>query len=132
MKKFSPGTKLCPSSTSHEGALLLGVVQGDQTVALLNTDLTVDASFVAKAEAEGFPEKRFRFAGKCVKSGCKQWTGTKCGVIKEFSEYNPHLDNMEFPLPDCIIRNRCRWFSQEGNKACIICPYVITDNLLQS
>ena len=129
MKTETSENKLCPSSTAHEGAVLLGVVQGDHTVALLNAGLLADASFIAKVEEEGHPEKRFRFADKCVKSGCKQWTGTKCGVIKELAEYNPHLDGMDHSIPECIIRHRCRWFSQEGNKACMICPYVITDNL---
>lgn len=123
--------KLCPSSTCHEGAIILGVVQGDQKVALLNAGLVADVSFVEKANEIGRPEKRFRFADKCIQCGCKQWTGKECGVIKEFSDANQHLTIDNYELPHCVIRTQCRWYSQEGAKACIICPYVVTDNLDQ-
>ena len=122
--------KMCPSTTCHDGAILLGIVQPDETVALLNAGLVVDSQFVTKAQEAGRPEQRFRFAGKCIQHGCKQWTGTECGVIKEYAEANDHVTGHEVPLPHCIIRVRCRWYSQEGGKACMICPYVITDNLM--
>lgn len=122
--------KMCPSTKCYEGAILLGVVQSNETVALLNAGLVVDTQFVAKAQEAGRPEQRFRFAGKCIQHGCKQWTGAECGVIKEFSEANHHVTASEDALPACIIRARCRWYSQEGGKACMICPYVITDNLV--
>jgi hypothetical protein len=122
--------KMCPSTTCHEGAILLGVVQSNETVALLDTGYIVDSQFVAKAQETGRPEQRFRFAGKCIQHGCKQWTGKQCGVIKEYADVNDHVTGNEVALPDCIIRERCRWYSQEGGKACMICPYVITDNLV--
>jgi hypothetical protein len=109
--------------------MILGAVQSDDTVALLNAGLIVDAQFMERATEIGRPEKRFRFAGKCIKGGCRQWTGHECGVIKEYSEVNDHLVADELPLPACIIREKCRWFGQEGGKACMICPYVVTDNL---
>jgi hypothetical protein len=31
-------------------------------------------------------------------------------------------------LPDCSIRTTCRWFGQIGEKACTVCPLVMTDN----
>jgi hypothetical protein len=31
-------------------------------------------------------------------------------------------------LPACGIRERCRWFAQEGSAACAVCPLVRTDN----
>ncbi|MFZ1527573.1 MAG: hypothetical protein WAT19_02405 [Ferruginibacter sp.] len=121
--------KLCPSTTCHEGAVILGVVQGNETVALLNAGLIADQDFVKKVKEQGSPEKRFRFADTCRKCGCRQWTGSECGVIKEFSEANIHLNGNEHELPNCIIRPRCRWYSQEGANACQICPFVITDNI---
>lgn len=121
--------KLCPSSTCKEGALILGVVQGNKTVALLNAGLIADQSFVEKAKELGRPEKRFRFANQCIQCGCKQWTGKECGVAKEFSEANNHVPDDNENLPDCMIRQQCRWYSQEGGRACRICPFVITDNL---
>ena len=118
--------KMCPSATCHSGALLLGVVQGDNTVALLPEPMTVTDEFVERAFAAGEPEKRLRFAGKCAKGGCSQWNGTRCGVIDTALNYmHAAIDNT--PLPDCAIRPQCRWYSQTGADACKVCPYVVTD-----
>lgn len=118
--------KLCPSSTCHDGALLLGVVQGDQKVALLNPAIPINNEFIDRVNNAGSPENRFRFAGKCAKSGCGQWTGKSCGIMNELSAANPALEVNGQTLPECSIRNQCRWYSQEGAKACFICPFVIT------
>lgn len=122
----STENKICPSATCHPGSLLLGVVQSDRKVALLSTPMLVTEDFVDKAFKAGDPEKRLRFAGKCARSGCSQWTGSRCGVIDEAMKV------MEFAiddsaLPQCNIRADCRWFSQNGADACKVCPYVITD-----
>lgn len=120
--------KLCPSSTATEGALLLGLVQGDKSVALLQTPLPIDQAFIDKAKPLGSLEKRFRFANKCIKSGCKQWTGSRCGVIQTLAEINKNIV-MENDLKPCLIRPRCRWFSEEGKSACTICTFVVTNNM---
>lgn len=127
--KTEADNKTCPSSTCKEGALLLGVVQGDNTVALLTgTPLTVDKAFAEKLKEEGDAEKRFRFANKCVQTGCKQWTGDSCGVISRLHEMNERIE-ADAQLRLCNIRPTCRWFAQEGGSACTICTYVVTNNL---
>lgn len=110
-------------------ALLLGVVHGDQKVAMLNAPLKVDQDFMHAALEIGHPEKRFRFAHKCVEGACAQWNGKQCGVIHSIALLNEHLNSEENNLPQCIIRKTCRWFHQEGSKACTICPYVVTDQM---
>lgn len=122
-----PDNKLCPSATCHPDAMLLGVVQGDQTVTLLPEPIKITQEFIDIATANGEPEKNFRFAGKCAKGGCNQWTGTSCGVMDRLSAINEKLEAEIAGLPECSIRSQCRWFSQEGKKACIICPYVVTN-----
>ena len=121
-------TKICPSSNAREGNYLIGVVAADHTVTMLSTPIRIDANFVAKAPLTGTPEKRFRFAGKCVQHGCKQWDGTKCGVIALVSEMNRHIEAAG-SLKPCQIRTKCRWFSQEGAKACELCTFVVTDSV---
>ena len=118
--------KLCPSSTCHKGALLLGVVRSDRKVAMLNPPIPVNDEFVETVNAAGDPEARFRFAGKCAKGGCSQWTGTSCGVMDRLSSLNPAIETTGVQLPECAIRPDCRWYEQDGAKACMICPYVIT------
>src|SRR6478609_388944 len=104
-------SNLCPSSVGAKGAWLLGLVQGDNTVALLQNPLEIDQAFIDTAKESGPLEKRFRFANKCVKSGCRQWTGSRCGVIDVLVEANPNLETYN-TLKPCAIRNQCRWYSQ--------------------
>src|SRR6185503_9785891 len=93
---------LCPSATCEEGALLLGVVQHEGTVAFFPEKMPVDREFVAIANEGTAPEKRFRFAGRCLKSCCKQWTGTRCGVIDNLMQQAPVDETVD--LPECSIR----------------------------
>lgn len=118
--------KLCPSHTCEKGAILLGVVMRDGQVAFSSDRIIVNEEFVQVARAGRAPEKRFRFGGQCVQSGCKQWTGTRCGVIDKITD-SVEINVGNSNLPECSIRSGCRWFYQSGDKACAICPEVITD-----
>ena len=120
--------KLCPSASCSKGASLLGVVKNNHTVALLDVPVKIDDEFIKNAHGSGRPERRLRFTDKCIKSGCGQWTGSSCGVMDELASSNPHIKNDDEPLPPCFIRRTCRWFSQEGGKACKICLFVVTES----
>lgn len=120
--------KSCPSATCSKGASLLGVVNDDHTVTLLDVPLKVDDEFIKKSHEFGQPERRLRFTDKCVKSGCGQWTGHSCGVMDELADLNGHIKDDDEPLPPCFIRRTCRWFSQEGGRACKICLFVVTES----
>ena len=86
----------------------------------------VDDFFVTLAHEGRTPEKRFRFADTCVKSGCQQWGNSRCGVIDRMLDANPGFVATG-ALPACSIRSDCRWHLQWGARACAICPLVITD-----
>ena len=76
----------------------------------------------------GAPEKRFRFSNTCAKNGCTHWTGSKCGLIRALLDESDEFKKEELvKLPRCSIRPQCRWFRQEGARACAICPMIITD-----
>lgn len=118
--------KLCPSHTCEPGAILLGIVMRDGRVAFSSDRMIVNQEFVQIAREGRTPEKRFRFGGRCVQSGCRQWTGERCGVIDSITEA-VDIDVESAALPECSIRSECRWFYQSGAEACAICPEVITD-----
>ncbi len=122
--------KSCPSSTAEDGAILLGVVNEDGTVGYISTPVTIDDAFIQEASQHGNPEHQFRFSNACVEAGCRQWQTGKCGVIKNIMESNADVE-LEPRLPECSIRTSCRWFHQEGPKACSFCPYIITNMLEQ-
>lgn len=128
MADAGPGPVLCPSSRCTDGALLLGVVRRDGTVAFTPTPLRIDARFVEKAHEGRTPEARFRFAGPCQRARCQQWTGERCGVIDLVLDRAREAGVAGAPaLPDCAIRPRCRWFGQQGADACLVCPLVVTE-----
>lgn len=117
---------LCPSARCKTGAELLGVRQDGGTVAILPQTLPVDETFVQKVAEYASPEQAFRFTNKCVEGACSQWTGKTCGVIEKLVIYLDGVPAKE-ELPRCPIRKDCRWFHQQGNAACKICVFVITE-----
>ncbi|MEN9612637.1 MAG: hypothetical protein RLZZ628_3451 [Bacteroidota bacterium] len=120
---MSPQGLLCPSAPLYEGARLLGVVNQTGTVDLLTTPLELDDDFIFAALQGRSPEKRFRFVHKCVKSACEKWDGHACGVAKTVLEKIEPQDWIS-TLPECGIRSQCRWYVQEGENACRVCPLV--------
>lgn len=120
---------LCPSARCKPGALLLGIVGADGVVALTGEELVVDDEFVRTAHAGRAPEKRFRFADACARSGCLHWTKGVCGLIDEVLERTPVADDAP-ALAACVIRSRCRWYAQRGAAACAACVFVITDLMM--
>ena len=113
----------CPSARAEPGNLLYGRVR-DGRVERLGTPVPVDQAFVDAVAANGPPEQRFRFAGKCLEGGCAQWQSGGCGVIERVLRERPVEAG---GLPRCFIRASCRWFAQQGGAACAACDLVITD-----
>jgi hypothetical protein len=124
-----PAGRLCPSARCEPEAILLGVVTPDGRVGYLRPELRVDAEFVAVAQTAREPEKRFRFAQPCVEGRCAHWTGSRCGVIQNVldSGEGRAAAGESRPLPRCSIRPRCRWFAEQGTRACMVCPLVVTE-----
>ncbi len=114
---------LCPSAPMYEGSKLIGIVNEQGEVNVLPEPLEITEAFVDAALKGRLPEQRFRFANKCVKSGCAQWTGDSCSVIKRFLA-DIDAKNLKSELPECAIRPNCRWFNQEGESACKACPLI--------
>ncbi len=120
----SAKNKTCPSSMGQVGANLLGMVNANGTVGFFKEPIEVTQKFIDDAGDFENLERRFRFSNKCVQSGCKQWTGKECGVIKAVLALNSNPAKKD--LPACSIRSTCRWYYQEGAKACKGCRYVVT------
>jgi hypothetical protein len=120
-------SKTCPSSRCEEGALLLGTVRGDGTIAFAAEPRVVSRTFVEAAQAAGEPEKRFRFAGTCVSQKCGQWADGKCGVPGAVAKLLADFADERRAPEHCAIRPTCRWFAQDSYAACTLCPLVTTE-----
>jgi hypothetical protein len=122
---------LCPSARCRDGAILLGIVLPNGRVAFAEGRPVVDREFVDIATSDGrrAPERRFRFSSPCAQGGCRQWTGTQCGVIAAaMAETDAHrADVTTGELPPCGIRDDCRWFLQAGADACAVCELIVTE-----
>ncbi|MFD2573216.1 hypothetical protein ACFSUS_21415 [Spirosoma soli] len=116
---------LCPSSIAKPGADLFGVVDDTGHVEYLEQPVTVDETFVDAARQGRAPEERFRFASNCIKKGCMQWDANSagCGLVGKIVEVMNQ--KAEQALPACPIRQRCRWYHQQGALACANCDEVV-------
>jgi hypothetical protein len=131
MSQIDPPAILCPSARMKEGAILVGIVLANGQVAFSADRLVVNRDFVENARQGRSPEKRFRFGDMCVKSGCRQWTGERCGVVDQVLAAVP-AGERHAALPQCSIRAQCRWYAQSGADACHVCPLIVTDCLEES
>ncbi|MES2518335.1 MAG: hypothetical protein V4585_09525 [Bacteroidota bacterium] len=119
---------LCPSSKAETGAILLGVITPQEQVAMFSEQVVINQEFIDSVSSEKSAESQFRFANRCVKSGCQQWASGRCGVIDAVMKVNPDLHVQATNLPTCSIRLQCRWHQQVGANACVVCPFIITDS----
>ena len=74
---MSKGPTLCPSACCEEGAILVGIILPNGSVAFASDRIEVDKEFVDIARKGRTPEKRFRFGNRCVENACKQWAGRR-------------------------------------------------------
>ena len=73
-------------------------------VAFVSPPFLVDEEFLARSlEFDASPESRFRFATTCVEERCRQWTGTRCGVIDDVLNVAVPTRRVEQELPRCEI-----------------------------
>jgi hypothetical protein len=119
---------LCPSSQPGvSGARVLGVVKhtaDGNEVAYLDQFLAATPEVLALA-APASPTEVFRLAATCQTSRCPHFDGTNCGLAARIVHILPAVVD---ELPKCQIRAECRWFRQEGARACRRCPQISTVN----
>ena len=125
-KKILRKRLLCPSAPAKEGAILLGVVQPDGSVAFIKDRIEVTHEFLDIAAKDRTLENRFRFSSPCIGSACMQWANGGCGIPERLAALIPVPETTDVILPNCSIRAQCRWFHQKGPDACRRCPLVVT------
>lgn len=126
-----PGARMCPSTAAENATVLLGMITMSGRVAYLTP--AVPAAPLIESDDDGIQplETRYRFAGPCVESGCGFWTGEQCGLGARLADSYAKVNaaNQDPPhLPRCAIRSRCRWYAEQGSRACAACPLVVTDS----
>lgn len=127
--QIAPQGKTCPSAAAEPGSVLLGIVAGKGQLAYLHPNVPVTHGLLVTLNDSGVPvENRMRFAGPCMEHCCVQWTEKagvgRCGLI-DYAVDTLHITSGPEALPQCGIRQSCRWFAQYNRLACAACPEVI-------
>ena len=118
----------CPSSTPDAAhSEVFGIVEGTAIapeVTYLEHPFPVTQDLLAMA-APVEPTEVFRFVGVCAKHRCQQFGKGHCQLAKRIVAGLPAVIQN---LPNCAIRQRCRWWYQEGSAACLRCPQIVRTN----
>ncbi len=119
-------SKLCPSAQpGMDNCRVLGVVQHDAPkpmVLYLNRPVAATPDVLAMA-APLKPTEVFRLSATCEEHRCPHFDGTDCRLATRVVQLMPPVVDL---LPPCLIRQDCRWYSQEGGAACRRCPEITT------
>jgi hypothetical protein len=120
------GRPLCPSAQPDwPRSVLVGVVGGtaiEPRLSFAREATPVSPNLLALTEPVD-PTEVFRFAAPCLCSGCVHFQLNECGLARRIVQLLPAVVS---ELPTCTIRADCRWWQQEGRKACLRCPQVVT------
>ena len=71
------------------------------------------------------PTEVLRLAATCAEHRCPHFDVADCQLATRIVQILPAVVDT---LPPCIIRQDCRWYSQEGRAACHRCPGITTVN----
>ena len=120
---------LCPSAPAEEKAIVVGVVRPNGSVAFIKDRIEVTREFLERASEGRTLETRYRFSSTCIGRACGQWSNGECSLpdrLVDLIHESAPPDTADPALPNCSIRDQCRWFDQRGAEACRICPLVVT------
>ena len=119
-------SKLCPSAQpGMDGCRVLGVVQHDEPrpIVLYLKQLVPATSDVLAMAAPLKATEVFRLSATCAEHRCPHFDGADCRLATRIVHMLPPAVDA---LPPCLIRQECRWYSQEGAAACRRCPEITT------
>lgn len=108
------------------GSVVLGVVReldGQSFVHHLAEPLPVTTDVLALAGDAPLGEV-FRFAAPCAAAACAHFDGADCRLVTKIVDAVPETVDA---LPPCRIRAGCRWYVQEGKRACVRCPLIFSE-----
>lgn len=117
---------LCPSAQpamedSFVFAVVAGTVESPRAEYLKQRVSTEKALSILPPEVTA--NEVYRVAAPCAEAGCQHYTGNACSLAKRLVQLLPAIDE---PLHRCLIRNRCRWWAEQGAEACRRCSQIVT------
>jgi hypothetical protein len=129
-KETKPAVTLCPSAQPEwENARVFAVAGGTvdkPEVSYLDKAHEVTPELLQLAQPVS-PSEVFRFAAPCAKEKCGHFNqeAHSCRLVEKTVRWVPIVVQK---LVHCAIRSECRWWQQEGPRACQRCAQVVTTN----
>lgn len=66
-----------------------------------------------------------RISAPCMENRCQYFDGDKCRLAKVISAQSQ--PEKKSSVPFCAVRETCRWYAEQGQDACRVCQYIVTD-----
>ena len=114
----------CPSAVCKPDAQILGTISNGVLAYDPSLPVVSDVPF-GQVSGYGNPDKCLRFTSTCIRSRCEKWINDECALVEQVLSF---LNPIDGPLPECGIRDCCRWFLQAGERVCQVCPLVVPDS----
>ncbi len=115
----------CPAAPAVEGSEVFAATGYDGRSYHFKTKFRLPKELLNDAVAGNW-EKRFRFTGSCQEGSCKHWQDGDCALSQMVIHETNKRALKTLPLPECAIRESCRWYSQDQEAACSVCSYVVS------
>jgi hypothetical protein len=107
-------------------ARVFGVLSGtaaEPRIAYLKPGANVDIGALPRDDEGVKITEVFRLAARCEEHRCTHFDGSRCTLAKRIVATLPPVVDA---LPQCQIRPTCRWYAEQGRRACFRCPQVVT------
>ncbi len=118
--------RACPSSQPEaEGAAVFAIIQGtaaEPRAAYLDRLIPLTPE-IAATTAPIRPTEVFRLSAPCAARACQHFDSGRCDLVNRVVQLVPPVISR---APACALRPSCMWWLQEGGKACLRCPQIVT------
>ncbi|MEO8504171.1 MAG: nitrogen fixation protein [Acidobacteriota bacterium] len=68
----------------------------------------------------------FRLGARCAGAACQHFANDACSLGERLVQLVQRP--REASLPSCALRPACRWFSEQGPRACVRCEWVVSED----
>lgn len=130
MSKYRAEFLMCPSADADiYRSAVFGIVVGTPEipeVIYLERVKPIPPELLA-IDSPVKPTEIFRIAANCSEGGCKHFDGANCRLAQRIVDGLPATSEQ---IPNCAIRDNCRWWNQEGTAACLRCSQIVRDNYI--
>jgi hypothetical protein len=115
--------KSCPSAPFKKGHSIFAKFDGEK-MSFLKTLIKIDNEII-ETETRSREKTDIRATMPCVTKECINWNGKRCTVPEQMNYFLDQLEDISL-VSNCPIQKSCRWYEQDGEKACKICPLIKT------